>query len=191
MRETRPIIINKGAVMADLTEGGIPPDFELPKAGGGTGSLAEHAGKPLVLYFFCKDGGDACVNEAKDFSRLKREFDGIGVDVVGISPDGAKSKERFRAKHDVTVDLLSDETRRTAEDYGVWKRKEHVRADLHGRRAHDVPDRSGGQDRKDLAKGSRRRPCGGSSRRGQGIGQGRITLGCRKSRQFRPSGKLC
>lgn len=123
MRETRPIIINKGAVMADLTEGGIPPDFELPKAGGGTGSLAEHAGRPLVLYFFCKDGGDACVNEAKDFSRLKREFDGIGVDVVGISPDGAKSKERFRAKHDVTVDLLSDETRQTAEDYGVWKEK--------------------------------------------------------------------
>ncbi len=123
MRETRPIIINKGAVMTDLNAGDTAPGFELPKAGGGTGSLAEHAGKPLVLYFFCKDGGDACINEAKDFSRLKRDFDGIGVDVVGISPDGAKSKERFRSKHEVTVDLLSDETRRTAEDYGVWKEK--------------------------------------------------------------------
>ena len=123
MRETGPIIINKGAVMTDLSEGGTAPGFELPKAGGGTGSLAESAGKPLVLYFFCKDGGDACVNEAKDFSRLKPEFDDIGVDVVGISPDGPKSKERFRAKHGVTVDLLSDETRQTVEDYGVWTEK--------------------------------------------------------------------
>lgn len=123
MRETRRIIINKGAVMADLDEGGIAPGFELPKAGGGVGRLTDSKGKPLVLYFFCKDGGDACVNEAKDFSRLKADFDGIGVDVIGISPDGPKTKERFRAKHGVTVDLLSDETRQTVEDYGVWTKK--------------------------------------------------------------------
>ncbi len=123
MRETRPIIINKGAVMADLDEGGIAPHFELPKAGGGVGRLADAKGKPLVLYFFCKDGGDACVNEARDFSRLKADFDDIGVDIMGISPDGSKSKERFRAKHGVTVDLLSDETRQTVEDYGVWTKK--------------------------------------------------------------------
>lgn len=123
MREIRRIIINKGAVMADLGIGDIAPSFELAKASGGVGKLADVRGRPLVLFFFCKDGGDACVNEAKDFSRLKAEFDALGVAVIGISPDGAKTKERFRAKHGVTVDLLSDETRQTVRDYGVWTEK--------------------------------------------------------------------
>jgi peroxiredoxin Q/BCP len=123
MREIGRIIINKGAVMADLGVGDIAPGFELAKAGGGVGKLADVRGRPLVLFFFCKDGGDACVNEAKDFSRLKSEFDALGVAVIGISPDGAKTKERFRAKHGVTIDLLSDETRQTVRDYGVWTEK--------------------------------------------------------------------
>lgn len=123
MREIGPIIINKGTVMAELDAGRIAPCFELPRAGGGTAKSADYGGKPLVLFFFCKDGGEACLNEAKDFSRLKSEFDALGVGVAGISPDGPATKERFRARHGVTVDLLSDPTRETVADYGVWTEK--------------------------------------------------------------------
>lgn len=123
MRETGRININKGAVMADLDVGDAAPDFELPKAGGGSARLSDYAGRPLVLYFFCKDGGDACIAEAVDFTRLAPQFEQAGVRVVGISPDGAKSKERFRTRHGVTVDLLSDDTRTACGDYGVWTEK--------------------------------------------------------------------
>lgn len=123
MREKRRLIINKGTFMTDLEAGEKAPSFELPKAGGGSGRLEDYIGSPTVLYFFCKDGGSACEQEAKDFSALKQQFDGLGVKIVGISPDGPKTKERFRAKHAVAVDLLSDETHAAAEAYGVWKEK--------------------------------------------------------------------
>jgi peroxiredoxin Q/BCP len=123
MREKRRIITNKGTFMAYLDAGEKAPAFELPKAGGGSARLEDYLGSPTVLYFFCKDGGSACEQEAKDFSALKGQFDALGVKVAGISPDGPKTKERFRAKHAVTVDLLSDDTRTAAEAYGVWKEK--------------------------------------------------------------------
>jgi len=123
MRENPRVIINKGALMAEIDESDVAPAFDLPKAGGGSGSLDDYFARPLVLFFFCKDGGGACEREAIDFSALKPEFDRIGVALVGISPDGPRSKERFRDRHSVTVDLLSDETKAAASAYGVWKEK--------------------------------------------------------------------
>ncbi len=99
------------------------PDFELPRDGGGTIRLSDLRGKPVVLYFYPKDNTSGCTSEALDFSALKPKFDELGATVIGISPDSAKSHDRFKAKHALTVDLVSDEEKSALEAYGVWTEK--------------------------------------------------------------------
>jgi len=109
--------------MAELIPGTEAPDFDLPRDGGGTVRLSSLRGKPVVLYFYPKDDTSGCTSEAIDFSALKPEFDKIGVVVIGMSPDSAKSHDKFKKKHDLKVDLVSDETKNVLQAYGVWTEK--------------------------------------------------------------------
>ena len=103
--------------------GQTAPQFELPRDGGGTLSLASLKGKSVVLYFYPKDDTSGCTAEAIDFSALKADFERAGAVVIGISPDSAKSHTKFKSKHDLSVDLVADEERKSLEAYGVWVEK--------------------------------------------------------------------
>jgi peroxiredoxin Q/BCP len=99
------------------------PDFTLPRDGGGTVSLAGLAGAPVVLFFYPKDDTSGCTKESIAFSDLYAEFQALGAHVFGISKDSVAKHDKFRAKHGLSVPLLSDEGTTTCEDYGVWKEK--------------------------------------------------------------------
>ena len=109
--------------MAGLGQGDVAPEFELPRDGGGSISLAALRGKPIVLFFYPKDDTKACTEEAISFSALAKEFQEAGIALVGISPDSAKSHDRFTKKHDLTVALGADEDKAVANAYGVWVEK--------------------------------------------------------------------
>ena len=109
--------------MAELAKGSQAPDFELPGDGGRTISLSALAGKPVVLFFYPKDDTSGCTAEAIDFTRLKPEFDKAGIALIGVSPDSPKSHDKFKAKHELSVALASDETKAALEAYGVWVEK--------------------------------------------------------------------
>lgn len=109
--------------MTDLTAGEKAPDFSLPRNGGGTVSLSDFAGKPVVLYFYPKDDTSGCTTEAIDFSGLSAEFEKLGATVIGVSPDSVKSHDKFAAKHSLSVVLAADEEHTALEAYGVWKEK--------------------------------------------------------------------
>jgi thioredoxin-dependent peroxiredoxin len=109
--------------MAGLGQGDIAPEFELPRDGGGSISLAALRGKPIVLFFYPKDDTKACTEEAIAFSARQKEFQEAGIALVGISPDSAKSHDRFTKKHDLTVALGADEDKAVANAYGVWVEK--------------------------------------------------------------------
>lgn len=109
--------------MADLTAGDMAPDFTLPRDGGGTVSLAEMRGSPVVLYFYPKDDTSGCTTEALAFSALADKFAEAGAKVIGLSPDPVKSHDKFVAKHDLSVILASDEEKAVLSAYGVWKEK--------------------------------------------------------------------
>jgi thioredoxin-dependent peroxiredoxin len=109
--------------MAELSKGAQAPAFELPGDAGSTVSLSAHAGKPVVLFFYPKDDTSGCTAEAIDFTRLKPEFDKAGIALIGISPDSPKSHDKFKAKHELSVALASDESKATLEAYGVWVEK--------------------------------------------------------------------
>ena len=108
-----------------IDAGDMAPDFTLPAAGADaeTVTLSELRGAPVVLFFYPKDDTPGCTNEAKEFSAMLDEFRDAGIRVFGISRDPIAAHDKFRAKHDLTVPLLSDEEGGATEAYGVWKEK--------------------------------------------------------------------
>lgn len=106
-----------------LEVGDIAPDFRLPAAGGGELSLSALKGRSVVLYFYPKDDTSGCTIEAIDFSRLKPDFEKAGATVIGMSPDPVKAHDKFRKKHDLSVDLAADEAKDTLQAWGVWVEK--------------------------------------------------------------------
>ncbi len=83
----------------ELEPGIKAPDFRLPRDGGGTVSLADYAGRKLVLYFYPKADTPGCTKEAIDFSRLKGAFNKAGADILGVSADPVPAQDKFKAKH--------------------------------------------------------------------------------------------
>ncbi len=106
-----------------LKEGDPAPQFDLPGAGGRRVSSAAFAGKKLALYFYPKDDTSGCTKEAIEFNALRAEFEKAGTVVVGMSPDSAKSHDKFCGKYDLSLELASDESKETLSAYGVWVEK--------------------------------------------------------------------
>jgi peroxiredoxin Q/BCP len=107
----------------ELAVGAKAPAFTLPRDGGGTISLADFAGRKLVLYFYPRADTPGCTKEAIDFSRLKSAFGKAGTDVLGVSADAVSAQDKFKTKHKLSITLASDEKHRMLEAYGVWQEK--------------------------------------------------------------------
>jgi peroxiredoxin Q/BCP len=112
-----------GASKAAITEGVKAPSFRLPRDGGSSVSLADYAGKKLVVFFYPRADTPGCTREAIDFTRLARAFEESGSAVLGVSGDPPKAQERFRNKHQLSVPLASDEQHEMLEAYGAWGEK--------------------------------------------------------------------
>jgi thioredoxin-dependent peroxiredoxin len=108
---------------ADLAAGDKAPDFRLARDGGSTVALADFKGKKLVLFFYPKADTSGCTTEAKDFTRLHKDFVKAGVTVVGVSADPVKKQDAFKAKHTLATPLASDESHDMLKAYGVWGEK--------------------------------------------------------------------
>jgi peroxiredoxin Q/BCP len=101
----------------------MAPSFSLPRDGGSSVSLADYAGKKLVLFFYPRADTPGCTREAIDFTRLDGDFADAGAAVLGISADTVKAQESFRDKHELSVPLISDEQHEMLEAYGAWGEK--------------------------------------------------------------------
>jgi peroxiredoxin Q/BCP len=107
----------------ELGHGTKAPSFTLPRDGGGTISLADFAGRKLVLYFYPRADTSGCTKEAIEFSRLKGAFSKAGAEILGVSADPVPAQDKFKAKHKLAIALASDEKHRMLEAYGVWQEK--------------------------------------------------------------------
>lgn len=104
-------------------EGKKAPDFTLPATGGRTVSLKAMAGRPFVLYFYPKADTPGCTKEACGFQEALPEFEKLGIEVIGVSPDKLPTIEKFAAKYNLTFPLASDADHAVATAYGVWVEK--------------------------------------------------------------------
>lgn len=109
--------------MTIITENTIAPIFSLPRDGGETVQLSDYLGKKVVLFFYPKDDTSGCTVEAIDFTQNLAEFEKAGAIVLGMSPDPVKKHDKFIAKHELGVILVSDEEKTTLDAYNVWKEK--------------------------------------------------------------------
>jgi peroxiredoxin Q/BCP len=110
-------------MQSELQAGAKAPPFTLPRDGDGTISLADFAGRKLVVYFYPRADTPGCTKEAIDFSRLKDAFAEAGTEILGVSADPVPAQHKFKAKHKLSIALASDETHRMLEAYGVWQEK--------------------------------------------------------------------
>jgi peroxiredoxin Q/BCP len=109
--------------MGTLNEGDTAPDFTLHRDGGGSISLSDFRGKPVVLYFYPKDDTSGCTMQAIGFSESAGDFKAAGAEIIGISPDSVKSHDKFRDKHELSIILGSDEEKSAINAYSVWAEK--------------------------------------------------------------------
>lgn len=108
-----------------LEAGAKAPDFTLPDGSGNPVSLADFAGKKVVLYFYPRDNTPGCTRQACAFAGAFEEFRQIDAVVIGISKDSAASHKKFAEKHGLPFLLLSDPELTAIRAYGVWQEKKN------------------------------------------------------------------
>ena len=93
----------------NLSVGETAPDFSLVDQNGKTFTRSKNK-KPLVVYFYPADSTPGCTVQAKEFQKeiqpIRKEYK---ADVVGISGQGAESKQKFASELGLDFSILADE----------------------------------------------------------------------------------
>ena len=106
-----------------LSVGTRAPDFTLLRDGGNQVSLKDFSGRKVGLYFYPKADTPGCTKEAIGFNALRKAFAEADTAILGVSADPVKAQDKFRDKYSLAFPLVSDETHRMLEAYGVWGEK--------------------------------------------------------------------
>jgi peroxiredoxin Q/BCP len=104
------------------------PEFSKPDQSGALKTFKELTGENgLILYFYPKDNTPGCTTEAKDFRDEIEAFRKLGVEVVGVSRDSARTHTNFISKHELPFTLLADNDPEAelCEAFGVWQEKKN------------------------------------------------------------------
>lgn len=106
-----------------LQAGTKAPDFTVQDQNGKTLSLHDYKGKKVALYFYPQDDTPTCTKQScnlrDNISALKK----AGIQVLGISPDTAKSHKKFEKKFSLPFPLLADTDMKIIHAYDVWGEK--------------------------------------------------------------------
>lgn len=127
-----------------LSVGASAPDFTATTDTGATVSLADFRGRKIILYFYPKDDTSGCTTQACGFRDSYPLIEEKNAVVIGVSPDGVRSHQKFKTKYDLPFTLLVDEDHAIAEAYGVWGEKSMMGKTYMGViRSHFVIDEQG------------------------------------------------
>ncbi len=130
--------------MSKVNIGDIAPDFTAITDAGTTVRLSDYRGKRVVLYFYPKDDTPGGTTQACGFRDNYLAIEEKNAIVLGVSPDGAKSHQKFKTKFNLPFTLVADEDHSIAEAYGVWAEKSMYGKQYMGiERSHFVIDENG------------------------------------------------
>ncbi|KAL9185482.1 hypothetical protein ACHAXT_003259 [Thalassiosira profunda] len=105
----------------NLAVGEAAPDFSLVDQNGKTFTRSKNK-KPLVVYFYPADSTPGCTVQAKAFQDeiqdIRKQYK---ADVVGISGQGAESKQKFASELGLDFSILADEGDEVRKAFGVPK----------------------------------------------------------------------
>lgn len=109
--------------MTHLKEGDKAPNFKGLNQDEKELTLADYKGKKLILYFYPKDNTPGCTAESCNLNENYDALTKLGFEVVGVSPDGISSHNKFIAKHNLAFNLIADTEKEILEAYGAWGMK--------------------------------------------------------------------
>lgn len=99
------------------------PDFSASATGDTTVTLSELRGKQVVIYFYPKASTPGCTTEGGDFRDNKKAFEAANTIILGVSRDGLRAQENFKAKQDFNFALISDKDETLCALFDVIKLK--------------------------------------------------------------------
>src|SRR3954453_3759337 len=107
-----------------MIERGQPaPGFTLADQDGNDVSLADFAGRTVVLYFYPKANTAGCTTQAGGVRDHRGDYEAAGAGVLGVSPDPVKDVKKFHDAQGLNFTLLADADHAVCEAYGVWQEK--------------------------------------------------------------------
>jgi peroxiredoxin Q/BCP len=109
--------------MSRLAAGDAAPDFSLPDQQGHTVHLSDHRGRLVLVYFYPEADTPGCTTQSCAVRDALSNFDGLGVDALGIAPSSVDEQAAFDTKFSLGFPLLSDPDHAVAEAYGAWGEK--------------------------------------------------------------------
>jgi peroxiredoxin Q/BCP len=109
------------AVSAEVTAGGMAPDFALVDQYGKMHKLSDYRGTWVILYFYPKDDTPGCTKEACHFRDDIFRVHKLHAEILGISVDAQASHAKFSEKYSLPFPLLVDTGGRVAQSYSsLW-----------------------------------------------------------------------
>jgi len=118
--------------MNTLTAGDKAPKFCLLDKDDNDVSLAQFAGKKVLVYFYPKAMTPGCNVQAQGLRDIKEQLAALNVVVLGISPDATKRLVKFTDKYELNFSLLSDEDHKVADEFGIWGLKKFMGKEYDG-----------------------------------------------------------
>ena len=109
--------------MPKLEAGDPAPAFTLTASDGSTVSLADFAGRHVVVYFYPAAMTPGCTTQACDFRDSLDALNASGYQVLGVSPDEPAKLATFAERDRLTYPLLSDPGHQVLEAWGAWGEK--------------------------------------------------------------------
>lgn len=98
-------------------------DFSFQATSELNAKLSDYQGKWLVIYFYPKDSTPGCTTEGQDFRDNYKAFQKLNAEIFGVSRDGLKSHENFKAKQAFPFELISDNDEEICKLFDVIKMK--------------------------------------------------------------------
>ena len=112
--------------MNRLVAGDKAPMFTLQDDKNNSVTLADLAGKKVLLYFYPKAMTPGCIKQACGLRDIKSQLADLNTVAYGISPDPVKKLENFVTKKELNFTLLSDPDHEIADAFGVWGEKKFM-----------------------------------------------------------------
>jgi peroxiredoxin Q/BCP len=98
-------------------------DFQVHATSEQAVSLSALKGQQVVIYFYPKDSTPGCTTEGQGFRDAYPDFKSANTVVFGVSRDGMKSHENFKAKQEFPFELISDKDESLCQLFDVIKLK--------------------------------------------------------------------